>query len=97
MEDTELIMGESLGACSWITSVLQWLKKMKLSIKVNGRRKNTELAMEPNDKKAERIVMNKRGIVLKAEGEGGEMGKLVPIRVGQCWKKGREIIEIVGL
>ena len=82
MEDTESVMGDSLGACSWITSVLQWLKKTKLSIKVNGKQKNAELAMEAGSKKSERIAMNKRGIVLKAEGDGGDMGMLIPIRVG---------------
>ena len=37
MEDTEMVIGESLVACSWITSALQWLKKMKLSVKSNGK------------------------------------------------------------
>ena len=71
-----------------ITSVLQWLKKMKLSIKVNGKKKKVELAIDPSDKKSERIVTNKREIVLKAEGEGGVMGMMVPIRVGHAGKKG---------
>ena len=45
----------------------------------------------------EKIEMNKRGIVTRNETEEGEEGERVRIRIRQCWKKGREIIEIVGL
>jgi hypothetical protein len=41
--------------------------------------------------------MNERGIVLEGETDEGREGKTIKIRVGQCWKRGKEIIEILGL
>ncbi len=44
----------------------------------------------------DRVKMNRRGIVLREEGEGGEIGGEIPARVGSCWRKGKKVNKIVG-
>ena len=97
MEDTELIVDDTLGDNIWITSLVQWLKEMRLNLRSNGDKKTPRLAAKIEEGKKEKIIMNQRGIVLRGETEEGVDGETVNIRVGQCWKKGNEIIEIVGL
>ena len=96
LEDTEMVMENSLGDNTWITSLVQWLSEMRLGLRSNGRRKPPEMATV-NKSKTEKIEMNKRGIVTQSETDEGNEGERIRIRVGQCWKRGKEIIEIVGL
>ena len=70
---------------------------MRLDIRSNGKNTQPELAIKVKEGKKEKIEMNKRGIVLLSETDEGVDGETVNIRVGQCWKKGKEVIEIVGL
>ena len=70
---------------------------MRLEIRSNGKNTQPELAIKVKEGKKEKIEMNKRGIVLLSETDEGVDGETVNIRVGQCWKTGKEVIEIVGL
>ena len=97
MEGTEMLMEDKLGDSIWITSLIQWLKQMRLDIRSNGGKAQPELAVKVKEGKKEKIEMNKRGIVLLSQTDEGIDGETVNIRVGQCWEKWKEIIEIVGL
>ena len=97
LEDTEMIMEDTLGENTWMTSLIQWLGEMRIYLRSNGSRKTPTLATKVSEGKDKKIAMNKRGLVLKSETEEGEEGEVINIRVGQCWKRGKEIIEITGL
>ena len=86
LEDTEMIMGDTLGDNTWITSLVQWLSEMNLGLRSNGKKEKPIMATT-NAGKKERIEMNKRGMVTRSETEEGEEGEKVRIRVGQCWKR----------
>ena len=94
----EQTVEDTLGDSIWITSVVQWLKEVDLDIRVNGVRKNIEYAVRNGDNKNDRIIMNKRGIVLRSEGDEGVEDGIIPLRVGQCWLEegGTKVMDIVG-
>ena len=92
----EMNIKMSLGDELWVTSLIEWLEAMELAIRVNGSELQGNLAAGPNAGLHERTELNKRGIVLEAEMGGGEVESEVPLRIGQCWGFGDEIVEVVG-
>ena len=94
LEDTEMEIGESLGESMWITSLLEWLNRMRLMIKTCGSRKRNDFAADERMGMEEKIELNRRGIVMRDEGDGGVDGGVVAMRVGQCWKVGGDVLEI---
>jgi hypothetical protein len=97
IEDTEMIVEETLGPSIWLTSIQQWLKEMRLDLKTCGSRDSPQFATSKGEPKKDRIKMNERGIVLKSEdGDPGTYAE-TELRVGQCWKRDKDIIEIVGM
>ena len=66
MEDTEMIMEDTLGKNTWMTSLIQWLGEMRIYLRSNGSRKAPELATKVKEGKEKKIMMNKRGIVLRS-------------------------------
>jgi len=95
-ESMEMEIEETLGESVWVTSLVEWISKMRLSFKTCGEKRNPSFAADRTRTKSERIEMNKRGIVMKKEGDEGVDGDEIDLRVGQCWKVGKEIWEIVG-
>ena len=93
---TEMDIKQSLGDEVWATSLIEWLKLMELNIRVCGVDLNGALAAKDNCTLDERIELNRRGIVLEAEGSDGEDEEELPIRIGQCWGLGDGISEIIG-
>ncbi len=96
MESTELEIEETLGDPTWITSLVEWLRGMRLGVKTCGKRRGVVFAADRAKGRRERIDMNRRGIVTRDEGDEGVEGCEVDLRVGQCWKVENEIWEIVG-
>ena len=68
-------------------------RKWKEMVKMLGR----EMAAKNNMTMHEKVELNKRGMVLEGETSEGEEGEVLPLRVGQCWKRGKVISEVVGL
>ncbi len=97
LEDTEMIMENTLGNNTWMKSLVQWLGEMRIYLRSNGSRKAPQMAAKVKKGKAQKIIMNKKGILLRSETDDGIDGEVINIRVGQCWKRGKEIIEITGL
>ena len=44
LEDTEMIMENTLGKNTWMTSLIQWLGEMRIYLRSNGSRKTPTLA-----------------------------------------------------
>ena len=93
----EMTIKMSLGDELWVTSLVEWLESMELAIRINGSELQGNLAAGANAGVHERIALNKRGIVLEAEMGDGEVECEVPLRIGQCWGLGKDIVEVVGL
>ena len=96
LEDTEMKIEESLGPSVWVTSLLQWLSEIRLGMWTCGRKDKPEFEMRSHNTRDERIDTNRRGIVLKEEGDRGNVGGGIPLRVGQCWMSQGEIVEVLG-
>ncbi len=96
VEDMEMKVEATLGEDIWLTSLLQWLDEMRLELKTCGGRVQHVMAMDNRMDKHEKIELNRKGIVFKGEGEEGEPGEMVPLRVRQCWMKEGRVMEIVG-
>ena len=96
MEDTEMKIEDSLGPSVWVTSLLQWLSEIRLGMWTCGSKDKPEFEMRSHNTRDERIDTNRRGIVLKEEGDRGNVGGEIPLRVGQCWMRQGEIVEVLG-
>ena len=96
LEDTEMRVDETLGESIWCTSLIEWLKDMRLHIETCGRGKEPEMAVGRGSSRMERIEMNRRGIVTKGEGDEGADGCELELRLGQIWKEKGKLIEIFG-
>ena len=63
MEDTEMVVEDTLRDTTWITSLIQWLNEMRLDLRSNGCKRAPIIAKKIREGKKEKIIMNKRGIV----------------------------------
>ena len=93
----EMNIKQSLGDEVWATSLIEWLCIMELNIRVCGVDLNGTLAAKENDSIETRIDLNRRGIVLEAEGSDGEEDEEIPLRIGKCWGYENGISEVIGL
>jgi hypothetical protein len=83
----------SLNEDGMLDSLVRKLKDIGLRLKVgNDSEARAMTAAKGEEDEEERIEMNSRGVALEAELiEGGE----VQVRIGQCWKMGNRLIEIM--
>jgi hypothetical protein len=85
----------SLNEDGVLDSLVRKLKGIGLRIKVgNGSDERAVAAANDEEDEEDRIELNSRGIMLEAElTEGGE----AQLRIGQCWKFGNRLLEIMAL
>jgi hypothetical protein len=89
----ETHLWSSLNEEGFLDSLVRKLKDIGLRLKVgNGTYERSGAASRDEEDEEARIEMNSRGIMLESElTEGG----CAQARIGQCWKLGNRLIEIV--
>jgi hypothetical protein len=90
------VIEDTLGNTGWVTSIVQGIKEAGLGLRTNGRKEKINYAATSTEDKKKKIEINKRGIVTVEEDGEATTNVEVIARIGQCWKKGSEVIEIVG-
>ena len=84
---------------SWLTSLIQWLDRLDIKIKINGMNYlgNGSRIMANSDSPTEIYENFNRGVVLNGEvGGTNDSFDPIPLRIGQCWKMGNSVNEILG-
>ena len=92
-------IGMPIGNSTWLSSLIEWLNKLGIKMQVNGMlfQGNGSQILANTSSPDDNYSNFNRGIVLNGEdGHPSNVFDPIPLRIGQCWQLGEEIVEILG-
>ena len=92
-------IGLPISGSSWLTSLIEWLARLNIKIKINGMMyPGNGSQIMANTASSAAIYDNfNRGVVLNGEdGDRDDPFDPIPLRIGQCWELDNVVHEILG-